>query len=122
MQRTRTTPLASIALVAALAVPAISSTSFAGTTTLKGEVVDTACYLDHAARGAKHKQCALNCLANGVAPSLLTPDGKLYLLLPPHGPHDAYDKIKTLAAETVTVRGTELSKAGMDAFIVEAVE
>jgi len=122
MRRTRTTTLASLSLAAVLVMPALASTSFAGTTTLKGEVVDTACYLDHGARGAKHKQCALNCLANGVAPSLLTSDGKLYLLLPPHGPHDAYDKVKKLAAETVTVRGTELSKAGMDAFVVEAVE
>jgi len=94
----------------------------AGTMTFKGEVIDTACYLDHGAHGAKHKQCALNCLASGVAPSLLTTDGKLYLLLPPHGPHDAYDQVKKRAAETVTVHGTRLAKAGMEAIVVESIE
>lgn len=116
------TPVASLLLAVGLVTTAFAPTSMAGTMAFKGEVIDTACYLDHGARGAKHKQCALNCLANGVAPSLLTTDGKLYLLLPPHGPHDAYDKVKGLAAETVTIHGTELSKAGMDAIVVESVE
>jgi len=112
--------LSPLLLVVGLVAPAASAR--AATTTLTGEVIDTACYLDHEAQGAKHKQCALNCLASGVAPSLLTRDGKLYLLLPPHGPHDAYDQVKGRAGDTVTVRGTAVAKAGMAAFVVEAVE
>lgn len=120
MRLPRRTILAPFALAAGLAVAAPAAS--AATVTVKGEVIDTACYLDHGARGAKHKQCALNCLASGVAPSLLTDDGKLYLLLPPHGPHDAYDKVKRMAAETVTVRGEKLSKQGLTAIVVESVE
>ncbi len=116
------TPLTPLLLAAVLGSSVFASTSMAGTASLTGEVIDTACYLDHGARGAKHKQCARNCLASGVAPSLLTRDGKLYLLLPPHGPHDAYDEVKRRGAETVTVHGTPLNKAGMQAFVVEAVE
>jgi len=116
------TQFASLLLAVGVMSTAFASTSLAGTVTVTGEVLDTACYLDHGARGAKHKQCALNCIASGVAPSLITTDGKLYLLLPPHGPHDAYDKVKGQAAETVTIHGTELSKAGMQAIVVESVD
>jgi hypothetical protein len=123
--KARLAPVAALAIVGLLAVAPLATASSAGDasqTTLKGEVIDTACYLDHGARGAKHQQCALHCIASGVAPSLLTDDGKLYLLLPPHGAHDAYDKVKTLAAETVTVKGKLMSSHGITALEVMAVE
>jgi hypothetical protein len=119
--KARFAPVAALAIVGSLAVAPIA-TADAAQTTLKGEVIDTACYLDHGARGAKHKQCALNCIASGVAPSLLTDDGKLYILLPPHGQHDAYDKVKTMAAETVTVKGKLMSSGGITGLEVMAVE
>ena len=118
-------PIAALGLAASLALPATSLAAGMGdtpTTTLKGEIVDTACYLDHGARGEKHKQCALNCIAGGVAPSLLTDDGKLYVLLPPHGSHDAYNKVKEMAAQTVTVKGQVHSQGGVEAMIVTEVE
>ena len=31
-------------------------------TTVKGEVLDMACYLDHGAKGEKHKGCAEKCI------------------------------------------------------------
>ena len=34
--------------------------------TLKGEIVDTGCYIAHGAMGEKHKDCASKCIANGM--------------------------------------------------------
>jgi len=120
-----TTSIATLGLAAALCLPASGFAAGMGdtpTTALKGEVIDTACYLDHGAKGEKHKGCAMNCLASGIPPSLLTADGKIYLLLPPHGPRDAYDKVKGMAAETVTVKGQVHSEGGLQAMIVSEVE
>jgi len=120
-----TAPIAALALAASLCLPATTlaaGTGDAPTTALKGEVIDTACYLDRGAKGEKHKACAMNCLASGIPPSLLTADGKIYLLLPPHGPRDAYDKVKGMAAETVTVKGQVHSEGGLQAMIVTEVE
>jgi hypothetical protein len=120
-----TNAFATLGLAAALCLPGAAVAAGMGeapTTTLKGEVIDTACYLDRGAKGEKHKQCALNCLNSGIPPGLLTADGKVYLLLPPHGPHDAYDKVKGMAAETVTVKGQVHSEGGLQAMIVSEVE
>jgi hypothetical protein len=47
--------------------------------TLKGEVVDTACYTgDKAKVGEAHKNCGLKCLKNGGKLSFVTPDGHVY--------------------------------------------
>src|SRR5574341_1558654 len=51
---------------------------------LTGEVVDTGCYLGHAARGAKHVSCATKCIMGGMPMGLLTNDGTLYLLTMNH--------------------------------------
>jgi len=120
-----TTSFATLGLAAALCLPTAGFAAGTGetpTTALKGEIIDTACYLDHGAKGEKHKACAMNCLSSGIPPSLLTADGKIYLLLPPHGPRDAYDKVKGMAAETVTVKGQVHSEGGLQAMIVSEVE
>lgn len=81
--------------------------------TLTGEIVDSGCYLGHAERGAKHKQCAQLCIRNGMPMGLLTASGDLYLVVPPHSKTDAYKKLQDWAAETVEVTGTVMERNGM---------
>lgn len=63
------------AFVVALGVPA-----FAKTETIKGELVDQACYTkDHAKNvGESHKECAVTCAKKGQTVALVTEDGKVY--------------------------------------------
>jgi len=66
--------MAVAAFVVALGVPA-----FAKTETVKGELVDQACYMkDHKNVGDSHKECAVTCAKKGQAVALLTEDGKVY--------------------------------------------
>ncbi len=81
--------------------------------TLTGEVVDTGCYLGHAARGAKHVECATKCIAQGMPMGLLTSDGKLYLLTMNHDNPDPYNQLKEMAGKTVSVTGMVMTRAGM---------
>lgn len=81
------------------------------TTTVKGEVVDLMCYLDHGAKGEKHSGCAAKCIKSGGPVGLLTADDKLYLLIGEHKPMN--DALVEHAAKTITVKGKVVERNGM---------
>jgi hypothetical protein len=88
---------------------------------ITGEVVDTGCYLGHAARGEKHVSCATKCVNQGMPMGLLTSDGTLYLLTLNHDDADPYNSLKGMAGKTVSVTGTIMSRGGMKGIDVGAV-
>jgi type 1 fimbria pilin len=90
--------------------------------TLKGEIVDTGCYIAHGAMGEKHKDCATKCIANGMPMGLMTADGKLYLLTLDHDNADPYNQAKTMAGAMVEVTGTVSERNGMKAIDVTGVK
>ncbi len=99
-----------VALLAAWCAPA-ALVQAADTQTLKGEVVDLMCYLDHGAKGEKHAHCASGCIKSGGPVGFLTKDDQLYLVIGEHKPVN--DKFATLAGKTVTVKGTVVERNGM---------
>ncbi len=90
--------------------------------TVKGEIIDLACYLDHGASGMKHQQCALACLKGGQPMGLLTSDGKVYVLLADHQNNKPFEEAKTMAAEQVEVTGPPAQRAGLNGITVEGVK
>ena len=89
--------------------------------TLKGEIIDTGCYLGHGAHGEKHKECALKCASNGMPIALLVKD-KLYLLTPNHDDADPFNKAKEWAGEMVEASGTLMEKGGITAIDLTAIK
>jgi hypothetical protein len=83
----------------------------AETKTVKGEVVDLMCYLDHGAKGAKHAECAETCIKSGGPVGILTSDNQLYLIIGEHKPIN--DQLAPLAAKTITVKGKVVERDGM---------
>lgn len=90
-------------------------------TVLTGEVVDTGCYLGHAARGEKHVECATKCINGGMPMALLTKEGTLYLLTMNHENADPYNSLKGMAGKTVSVKGAVMQKGGMKGIDVAEV-
>lgn len=90
--------------------------------TIQGEIVDLGCYLDHAAMGPKHKECATMCIAGGMPMGLLTSDGKLYLLTMSHDDAAPFNASKKLAAEMVSITGPVNERNGMKSIEVTAVK
>lgn len=90
--------------------------------TVKGEVVDVACYISHGARGEKHKACAEACADAGGALGVLTTDGKLYVSLLPDE-HNAGPNalLKDHIAQTVEAKGLLRSKGGVNGIVVKSV-
>jgi hypothetical protein len=109
------TSMATLALGASLALPALilgaEEKPAAQTRTIKGEVVDLMCYLDHGAKGEKHKGCAKKCIGNGGPVGLLTADDQLYLVIGDHQPMNK--ELADKAAQTVTLKGKVVERNGM---------
>ena len=87
--------------------------------TITGEVVDTGCYLSHAAHGEKHVECATKCINQGMPMGLLTDNGTLYLITMNHDNADPYNNLKAQAGKKVSITGTILSRNGMKAIEAE---
>src|SRR5579872_2268505 len=101
-----------IGLGVMLAWPAVNrgADSDAATKTVKGEIVDLMCYVDHGAKGEKHKGCAEKCIKSGGPVGLLSGDD-LYLVIGDHKPMN--DELASKAAQTVTLKGKVVEKNGM---------
>ena len=69
----------SAGLTVAACVAALAAPAFARTETVKGELVDQACYMkDKKNVGASHKECAETCAKKGQPVAIVTADGKVY--------------------------------------------
>jgi hypothetical protein len=89
--------------------------------TVTGEVVDLSCYLGHGGKGAGHKECAANCIANGGPMGLLTSKGVLYVLTMNHDNADAYNQAKKHAGDPVKVSGPITTRNATRALEVNSV-
>ena len=92
--------------------------------TVKGELVDMACYMAHEGRGKKHGECGKMCVKNGAPLGLVTPDGKVYLLIEDHSTSKAskpYAQAKEMVAQTAIIKGDMYERGGVRALAVESV-
>jgi type 1 fimbria pilin len=79
--------------------------------TVKGEVVDLACYLGHGAQGKDHAACAKTCIESGLPVGIKTADGKTYILIGEHKPLNK--ELAPYAAKTITVKGKVSERDGL---------
>ncbi len=91
-------------------------------TTLKGELVDTGCYLSHGAKGEKHVECATKCIANGMPMGLLTDKGTVYLITLSHENADPYNQLKTMAGQMVEITGPVSTRGGLSSIEADEVK
>jgi len=90
----------------------LGAPAFAATETIKGELVDQACYTkDHKNVGEAHKECAVTCAKKGQPAALVTEDGKIYTVT---GDLAANNNAKLVAhmSHTVELTGDVSEKDG----------
>lgn len=80
--------------------------------TVKGEIIDMACYVDHGATEQKHADCAKKCIESGLPVGLKANDGKTYLLIGEHKPMNS--ELAQYAAKEITVKGKVASRDGVN--------
>jgi hypothetical protein len=88
--------------------------------TVKGEIVDLACYLAKGKKGADHKSCAQMCAKGGVPMGVLTESDELYLLIDDHANPKPYEAAKKLAGTNAEISGKKFIKNGMNSIVVTA--
>lgn len=106
----------------AKAAPAAAAKAAPAASTLKGELVDTGCYIGHEAKGEKHVSCASKCIANGMPMGILTADGTLYLITRDHDITDPYEQAKKMAGSQVEATGTIAERGGMKSIDLTAIK
>ena len=92
------------------------------TTTLKGEIVDLACYMAHEGGGEKHEKCAKACLTGGAPAGILGADGSVVLLVEDHGAKKPYKMMLELAGKQAEVTGKKVVRGGLTGLVVGAVK
>ncbi len=91
--------------------------------TIKGELVDSLCYVAMNAKGAGHKQCAIQCAKAGIPISMLEDGtGKLYTVLPKEDKTGYPESVISHMGETVTLKGDLYENGGNRYVTVESVE
>lgn len=92
------------------------------TVTLKGEILDMACYMAHEGMGEKHAKCAKTCLLGGAPAGILGADGSVTLLVEDHSAKKPYKALLELAGEKAEVTGKKYTRGGLTAVVVSAVK
>lgn len=94
-------------------------------TTIRGEIIDTKCYLTGmmGGKGEEHKDCAIACIKGGLPVGILEEKtGKVYVVVPAKGTKGANEALVQFAAETVTLKGMFIEKGGSKVFAYNSVE
>jgi hypothetical protein len=86
--------------------------------TVKGEIVDLACYLSKGSKGKRHKTCAELCAKKGLPIGVLNDAGDVYLLIEDHDDPAPYEAAKELAGEQAEVSGKKFTKGGVQSILV----
>ena len=90
--------------------------------TVKGEIVDLACYLSKGSKGKRHKTCAELCAKKGLPIGVLTESGDVYLLIEDHDDPAPYEAAKGLAGEQAEVTGKKFTKGGVQSILVSGAK
>lgn len=92
------------------------------TVTLRGEVLDLACYIAHEGKGEKHQKCAKACLLGGAPAGILSADGTATLLVEDHAAKKPYKAVLELAGQQAVVTGKKFTRGGLTGVVVSAVK
>lgn len=92
--------------------------------TVKGELVDTACYASMGAKGDSHAKCAIKCAKKGVPVGLVEEgkSGKMYIILPTKDDTAMPSSVVDNMGKVVTVTGHSYSSGGNSFLTAESVK
>ena len=93
--------------------------------TITGQITDVKCLLNGMSEsmGEDHKQCAVECIKNGLPVGILEDKtDKLYFVVPSKGMKPGNDELVKFADQKVKLTGTMLEKNGVKMFAYTKVE
>jgi hypothetical protein len=122
MGRNRTPGLFLVALLtSALLISSALAQPKGKTVTATGELVDMWCYFEGGDHGPSHKACSTACAKAGNPIGLLQKNGQVYVLAGMQDHQPAKDVLVSHMNEMVSVKGTLVSKGGVNMLYVASV-
>jgi hypothetical protein len=121
--------LAAILVTTALQVGGALAATPAKMVEVRGEIIDTWCYLSgvmggpDAVVGTAHHTCALWCAAGGIPVGVRAEDGTVYMVLKIKGeePLAQTDTIMEIQSNTILAKGAHYVRDGVNYLVVEKV-
>ena len=108
-----------LVLVAGAALPVLAQEM----KTIRGEVIDLACYATAGAKGADHQKCAVACLELGEPAAILEDGtGKIYTVISANHSVNPSKNIAPYAAKMVEVTGKVSEKNGITVIDVTTIK
>lgn len=114
--------LALLTLIGAAPAVSVPQVRAQDAITVKGEIVDLACYLSKGSKGKRHKTCAELCAKKGLPIGVLNDAGDVYLLIEDHDDPAPYEAAKGLAGEQAEVTGKKFTKGGVQSILVSGAK
>ncbi|MBI3786841.1 MAG: hypothetical protein HY276_01160 [Ignavibacteriales bacterium] len=114
-----------ITLLIVLIVPVLAQDDRKDEVTVKGEVIDLACFIINkdAGRGPDHKECALKCAKNGTPLGLLEDGtGTVYYTIKMKNKNNANDMMMQFIAEKVLIKGKITERGGTKLLLIDMIE
>lgn len=119
------TALKIITLTTVLIVPTLAQEERKDEVTVKGEVIDLACFMTNkdVGKGPDHKECALKCAKNGVPLGLLEDGtGAVYYTVKMKNKNNANDMLMPFVAEKVFIKGKIAERRGTKLLLIDTIE
>ena len=91
--------------------------------TVRGEIVDSYCYVGRGIRGPSHRECAVRCARKGIALVLIEDTTRrVYTLMPPRDEMEMPERVLAAAGTTRTITGRMFVKSGSRFLTVDAMK
>ena len=119
MKRAYYLPIALVVLAVALSMPSLATQQV----TVRGEVIDSVCFIKSGARGGDHRGCAKTCADNGIPLALLKEGTDQLIWLASSASMESPNAdLKAHASHTVEITGEYAERGGAKILVISEIK
>ena len=119
MKRAYYLPIALVVLAVAVSMPSLATQQV----TVRGEIIDSVCFIKSGARGSDHRGCAQTCADNGIPLALLEEGTDQLIWLASSASMESPNAdLKAHASHTVEITGEYAERGGATILVISEIK
>ena len=119
MKRAYYLPIALVVLAVAVSMPSLATQQV----TVRGEIIDSVCFIKSGARGGDHRGCAQTCADNGIPLALLEEGTDQVIWLASSASMESPNAdLKAHASHTVEITGEYAERGGAKILVISEIK
>ncbi|HIC34829.1 MAG TPA: hypothetical protein EYO78_08485 [Gammaproteobacteria bacterium] len=119
MKRAYYLPIALVVLAVAVSMPSLATQQV----TVRGEIIDSVCFIKSGARGSDHRGCAQTCADNGIPLALLEEGTDQVIWLASSASMESPNAdLKAHASHTVEITGEYAERGGAKILVISEIK